>query len=180
MLRGAHPRASGENRLLEAEVDGDMGSSPRWRGKLEGLLRFLARSGLIPALAGKTSAPLRPLRSARAHPRAGGENCLRERGGVCGQGSSPRWRGKPRLDEAGLNRGGLIPALAGKTARAASRPPVSRAHPRAGGENGGVLGELQGECGSSPRWRGKQRSASRASHGPGLIPALAGKTPAAP
>ena len=50
-------------------------------------------------------------------------------------GSSPRGRGKQRIGLQSEEKGGLIPARAGKTAimGPASIPPA--AHPRAGGEN---------------------------------------------
>ena len=54
MLRGAHPRACGEN-LKFGSVGSEMeGSSPRMRGKRERLIPFPVFSGLIPAHAGKT------------------------------------------------------------------------------------------------------------------------------
>ena len=70
----------------------------------------------------------------------------------------------------------LIPARAGKTARAACGTRAFRAHPRACGENPGDRTEAATLEGSSPRVRGK-RAVDRAPHGPpGLIPARAGKT----
>ena len=58
--------------------------------------------------------------SAWAHPRAGGENTGELSGTFYQDGSSPRWRGKlcgfPRAGPIA----GLIPALAGKTARTAA------------------------------------------------------------
>ena len=50
----AHPRAGGENALGGQYVFGDMGSSPRWRGKRDPLGRRIYCTRLIPALAGKT------------------------------------------------------------------------------------------------------------------------------
>ena len=70
----AHPRAGGENQLIDEIVRSDQGSSPRGRGK-----RLLQVSGgtdcrLIPARAGKTRLVLRRCSATWAHPRAGGEN----------------------------------------------------------------------------------------------------------
>ena len=53
------------------------------------------------------------------------------------------------------------------------------AHPRAGGENIQTAWEGIKTGGSSPRGRGKPRQGRCRSHGVGLIPARAGKTPGA-
>ena len=53
--RSAHPRACGENDPRSGRVGGDLGSSPRVRGKLDDLDRLCDLGGLIPARAGKTS-----------------------------------------------------------------------------------------------------------------------------
>ena len=70
----AHPRAGGENALGGQYVFGDMGSSPRWRGKLLDACENVANRGLIPALAGKTCFIVCAPFTLGAHPRAGGEN----------------------------------------------------------------------------------------------------------
>ena len=94
------------------------------------------------------------------------------------EGSSPRVRGKPPLEEDAPVGGGLIPARAGKTRRGGGAGCSLRAHPRACGENwerapGGVW-----ERGSSPRVRGKLGAPHRRKRLFGLIPARAGKTSA--
>ena len=70
-----------------------------------------------------------------AHPRAGGENYGVEIELAPGYGSSPRGRGKPKLELLKRYLGGLIPARAGKTSNADERSIPAGAHPRAGGEN---------------------------------------------
>ena len=75
--RRAHPRAGGENSIT-ARI-GHMGRR------------------LIPARAGKTSCCLMLSSATRAHPRAGGENFTFGIGSQIISGSSPRGRGKQRL-----------------------------------------------------------------------------------
>ena len=96
----------------------EVGSSPRVRGKRIGVGDAGAAVGLIPARAGKTTSPPPSIRAKPAHPRACGENwSMRARRGSF-QGSSPRVRGKLGRSMALTRMGGLIPARAGKTARA--------------------------------------------------------------
>ena len=91
-------------------------------------------------------------------------------------GSSPRGRGKRRrLNGRPANRG-LIPAWAGKTPRAESLVPDTRAHPRVGGENRAFTNACSVVWGSSPRGRGKLRRGGLFLRRVRLIPAWAGKT----
>ena len=152
----AHPRAGGENALGGQYVFGDMGSSPRWRGKPRTLTVDLLSKRLIPALAGKTNAVSGLLSGIRAHPRAGGENVTARSISVTFQGSSPRWRGK-------------------RPVRLTAPPPLV-AHPRAGGENSPDARGANPRAGSSPRWRGKRVGRKAEALSLRLIPALAGKT----
>ena len=96
LLAGAHPRSRGENRRSWRICSMILGSSPLTRGKLLGVQQSLDLAGLIPAHAGKTSAPPSPPGSAPAHPRSRGENApgAPERSGA--DGSSPLTRGKRR------------------------------------------------------------------------------------
>ena len=172
----AHPRAGGENTAYMRDGHPEMGSSPRGRGKLEGVQHEVLGQGLIPARAGKTRRPCGRSRGNRAHPRAGGENCAGLGAQGPAWGSSPRERGKP-ADRAGrLAVGGLIPARAGKTLLRASFTWFDRAHPRAGGENLAVPPRRATSRGSSPRGRGKRPGRSGVLRHAGLIPARAGKT----
>ena len=133
--RGAHPRVCGENGFTSAAAAASVGSSPRVRGKRLPGCRCALVVGLIPACAGKTSAPgPRPPRSP-AHPRVCGENPRRCASRSRITGSSPRVRGKrPRPHWRGTMRG-LIPACAGKTHTEGTWCPHRSAHPRVCGEN---------------------------------------------
>ena len=72
----AHPRACGENSSWKSLSFWMPGSSPRVRGKRRGVPRSHHHRRLIPARAGKTTGRARDAPSARAHPRACGENQL--------------------------------------------------------------------------------------------------------
>ena len=155
----------------------DGGSSPLTRGKPAPTRKRKASRGLIPAHAGKTHQPeVRPW-GTTAHPRSRGENDVVEEFLKQRPGSSPLTRGKPSRGVGYCGTGGLIPAHAGKTARAAFPAATSRAHPRSRGENSSRSGPGAIGPGSSPLTRGKLQSIRPRSHRPGLIPAHAGKTP---
>ena len=172
----AHPRAGGENLHRQPRRRRHRGSSPRGRGKLSSVKINGWSLRLIPARAGKTPGRWERASSARAHPRAGGENhgdISRPRGE---SGSSPRGRGKPWTQMRAARCRGLIPARAGKTTPRPLSRWLATAHPRAGGENINAGSYLQTIEGSSPRGRGK-RQTSRTDRPPTrLIPARAGKT----
>ena len=140
--------------------------------------RTTAAWGLIPAHAGKTARRTAPLLRHRAHPRSRGENrvYIRMCQGIAG--SSPLTRGKPRLDEPGFHRGGLIPAHAGKTSAARAGGLSGWAHPRSRGENYHEHHQVHARRGSSPLTRGKPRRSDRRETRRRLIPAHAGKTAA--
>ena len=157
---GAHPRAGGENRDLNAICPVLEGSSPRGRGKRWSSRGGPPGGGLIPARAGKTWEATAVSVRRRAHPRAGGENPTKATQPTTCNGSSPRGRGKQTPPQKSTHKARLIPARAGKTPGRSSLACSPSAHPRAGGEN--------------PRGRGFGRRLSR------LIPARAGKTPSPP
>ena len=108
LLRTAHPRVGGENFCIEDVILNDTGSSPRGRGKRRVLPRRATRPGLIPAWAGKTSAPAYCRGQGKAHPRVGGENYYRDVHAFVDEGSSPRGRGKHFLTCAFIERIGQI------------------------------------------------------------------------
>ena len=112
---GAHPRAGGENFLVWVELGGDVGSSPRRRGKRSGRARSRLARRLIPAQAGKTGWQEGRRAQAWAHPRAGGENMQHLVATASAAGSSPRRRGKRDTSEGQRVLERLIPAQAGKT-----------------------------------------------------------------
>ena len=154
--RRAHPRAGGENHLPRRSPVRAAGSSPRWRGKPGSCAFAPGVVGLIPALAGKTTTAPEKMYTARAHPRAGGENAVGDGPARTDAGSSPRWRGKQLRRRIIGASSRLIPALAGKTHFQYGSCREPRAHPRAGGENDCSRSAAALTAGSSPRWRGKR------------------------
>ena len=174
--KGAHPRVGGENLVETSLLASCPGSSPRGRGKLDGELLGQVDDGLIPAWAGKTLAASGCAAGCGAHPRVGGENLACALPSAVTQGSSPRGRGKPDLDQSQTLVLRLIPAWAGKTSRAVCVSENRAAHPRVGGENIHVLLDECEERGSSPRGRGKLSLSLWITRLFGLIPAWAGKT----
>ena len=191
-----HPCVRGENWVARSTPWRQNGTSPRTRGKLDGialvpdLLRNIPayagkRCGLhsrgpgvgnIPAHAGKTQSPWPYRHPSKEHPRARGEN----RGNLGGdpelRGTSPRARGKQPegVIEAYASRN--IPACAGKTMWLYTTIMRHREHPRVRGEN--ACDVLLGGCdpGTSPRARGKLALVCPHSCHRRNIPACAGKT----
>ena len=111
----AHPRSRGENISASCSAVSMVGSSPLTRGKLGPLMCRLPPPRLIPAHAGKTTAPHDGRNRGRAHPRSRGENQVRTRLARRLAGSSPLTRGKLQIPKPKPHRKGLIPAHAGKT-----------------------------------------------------------------
>ena len=116
--RAAHPRSRGENAFESAGGGEGIGSSPLTRGKRPHHGGHDKRRGLIPAHAGKTPRAHARAPSGRAHPRSRGENLAEICAVVVFHGSSPLTRGKRNGPVDAFVCGGLIPAHAGKTARA--------------------------------------------------------------
>ena len=172
----AHPRVGGENRPLEREAQHNAGSSPRGRGKRPACRECPREPRLIPAWAGKTGWQEGRRAQAWAHPRVGGENTPAARLPATITGSSPRGRGKPGNLAAGVRTPRLIPAWAGKTGNMARELTARGAHPRVGGENGGLHYQGLEGGGSSPRGRGKRDGRPECLRARRLIPAWAGKT----
>ena len=140
---------------VEYRDNAEMGSSPRGRGKHKLITAFSKPRGLIPAWAGKTSVMTTHGGWRRAHPRVGGENALRRRRPLHEGGSSPRGRGKRRVEFL-LDQGrGLIPAWAGKTRLTQSWACSRTAHPRVGGENLQDIFDLVSAAWLIPAWAGK-------------------------
>ena len=111
----AHPRSRGENPALPSREEPGAGSSPLTRGKHECDVRYLVRSGLIPAHAGKTGVERGPSHQKKAHPRSRGENLWMHLTSRRPRGSSPLTRGKHFESDPDGSQMGLIPAHAGKT-----------------------------------------------------------------
>ena len=175
----AHPRSRGENLGDDDARQGEAGSSPLTRGKLQGRTCVRRSVRLIPAHAGKTKDVSVIAPTTRAHPRSRGENLATFALGLGVGGSSPLTRGKRHVRPVVGPWGGLIPAHAGKTGVGIVEVVGAGAHPRSRGENIDGQRETAEDWGSSPLTRGKQRLHRAAHHYSGLIPAHAGKTPRA-
>ena len=175
-MRTAHPRSRGENRSRTLSPIRGVGSSPLTRGKLARCDSHVPGRGLIPAHAGKTSAPPNTRRPRAAHPRSRGENPPVGRHPGVLEGSSPLTRGKHACRDCSLVGLRLIPAHAGKTMSVSFRVSEEAAHPRSRGEN--LIGAVRTlvVTGSSPLTRGKPRRRPNRCQEARLIPAHAGKT----
>ena len=176
----SHPRAGGENYREAGTQLLDAGSSPRGRGKRAPTKPPPRPTRLIPARAGKTAGTGGRSPSGASHPRAGGENIIRQSRAGTLYGSSPRGRGKPPLPAPSHPICGLIPARAGKTPAPRRWVRADPAHPRAGGKNITAVWDGIVTVGSSPRGRGKHCEPVECSVIAGLIPARAGKTASMP
>ena len=98
-LETDHPRACGANAMLKNGAYTGNGSSPRVRGKhLAGDYR-VRRHRIIPARAGQTKDADKAASDSSDHPRACGANSTTSRRSWSASGSSPRVRGKLRVDE---------------------------------------------------------------------------------
>ncbi len=114
---GDHPRGCGEKTGVSLTIDSGKGSSPRVRGEGRGLRRARARSGIIPAGAGRSKKLRRPPPNPQDHPRGCGEKFEDVHGIVSFRGSSPRVRGEVTFGYRGDNFWGIIPAGAGRRPR---------------------------------------------------------------
>ena len=128
-----HPRAGGEHSTREPRKIQAHGSSPRGRGTPRDAGRVRRRGRFIPARAGNTGRPNRPIRASSVHPRAGGEHNRAVPRSSRSSGSSPRGRGTrfPRHVPTPPDR--FIPARAGNTSQSIGSSRSTAVHPRAGG-----------------------------------------------
>ena len=157
----AHPRSRGENGMKKYQIDWIQGSSPLTRGKLNERRDLTLPEGLIPAHAGKTARTGTTRARQRAHPRSRGENAHRSPPGSALSGSSPLTRGKPLIQARRIHAQGLIPAHAGKTARATSAARTGGAHPRSRGENNEAMRVIPTALWLIPAHAGKTRLATK-------------------
>ena len=129
-----HPRGCGEKRDTRATGHGNVGSSPRVRGKARPHAPPPTVYRIIPAGAGKSRGCGRGGHGGGDHPRGCGEK-TRPRGvSARPLGSSPRVRGKAFSKYTFFEVCRIIPAGAGKRPQAAKRKPRSGDHPRGCGE----------------------------------------------
>ena len=68
-----HPRGCGEKNAPNIEKEASEGSSPRVRGEVDGSVLDGSGEGIIPAGAGRSSAPPPKRRALQDHPRGCGE-----------------------------------------------------------------------------------------------------------
>ncbi|RYQ48740.1 hypothetical protein PG1770B_1302 [Bifidobacterium pseudolongum subsp. globosum] len=134
-----HPRACGEHLWFRRGAARLLGSSPRLRGTRTDIVRQWCGIGIIPALAGNTSPAGAHHPHPRDHPRACGEHSICCCASLIVVGSSPRLRGtRPGRGQHGRTHG-IIPALAGNTARRRRSMCARWDHPRACGEHSVVV-----------------------------------------
>ena len=110
------------------------------------------------------------------HPRIRGEHIKISVTADTKKGSSPHTRGAPLDVQAGLTRGGIIPAYAGSTSTMPGMRPVRPDHPRIRGEHLSVPGAFPLLYGSSPHTRGAHVGGRRRRRVKRIIPAYAGST----
>ena len=171
-----HPRGCGEKVPAWVQQAACLGSSPRVRGKvLWCAVRDLLR-GIIPAGAGKRTAPERPRPRKRDHPRGCGEKPAGSGWAWWAWGSSPRVRGKGAQARLRRGRRRIIPAGAGKSSAGVGVWWCGRDHPRGCGEKRQMGARGRDWRGSSPRVRGKVKCGHVERVVVGIIPAGAGKS----
>ena len=194
-----HPRSRGEYAGAVIHSPRHRGSSPLSRGIHTQENGEKATGRIIPALAGNTPCTTTNTASFTDHPRSRGEYETKRTGLWLRGGSSPLSRGilQQRREvvvfhgSSPLSRGileweglpesidGIIPALAGNTSTSRPKPVPATDHPRSRGEYPCRPEESFNASGSSPLSRGIPRYRQNLRRQEGIIPALAGNTPAA-
>ena len=152
--------------------------------------------GIIPACAGNTFNAISTSMKRRDHPRMRGEHGISQANTPARTGSSPHARGTHRPTYTLDPNHGIIPACAGNTVRALTRPTAAWDHPRMRGEHLCIIffvlwlrdhPRMRGEhrkrgvtkstgSGSSPHARGTHVDIRDEGLGNGIIPACAGNT----
>ena len=148
-------------------VVGQEGSSPLSRGILTNEIGGVATRGIIPALAGNTTAVRASRIALSDHPRSRGEYLRRASPAPAGRGSSPLSRGIRLLTEECSWTMRIIPALAGNTRSQDQSHGSRKDHPRSRGEYAQSSPVWPPVIGSSPLSRGIRASAGGlgATHG---------------
>ena len=171
-----YPRVGGGNPELLHAVIGNLGLSPRGRGKPRLTFTSAKSRGSIPAWAGETIMGKREICQAKVYPRVGGGNAYIPLLCAASLGLSPRGRGKPFALPRLSSPSGSIPAWAGETAALRIRVSRREVYPRVGGGNCRLRLALCTHKGLSPRGRGKHRLAAACQESRRSIPAWAGET----
>ena len=112
---GDHPRVCGEKTRMTLILALQLGSPPRMRGKVAGLLKGRAEHGITPAYAGKRYTRCFACPRPTDYPRVCGEKVIIITVMLYEPGSPPRVRGKVLCHSAAGRAGGITPACAGKS-----------------------------------------------------------------
>ena len=173
---GVYPRVCGGNQPQTRNGRHQLGLSPRVRGKRVRVCRVIFKRRSIPACAGETPAFPRYAGVVEVYPRVCGGNPRYRNLFGCGDGLSPRVRGKLRAIRAGGLDTRSIPACAGETLRKGAEGNFYEVYPRVCGGNGYGAQRPAPSAGLSPRVRGKHRAARVDELLKRSIPACAGET----
>ena len=130
-----HPRVGGEHFEEIAPILGITGSSPRGRGTPTKPRQAQPVRRFIPAWAGNTKAEPWIRCKYSVHPRVGGEHIVLIPKLAGPDGSSPRGRGTPDVQDAHCLACRFIPAWAGNTIVMSPDSWNTTVHPRVGGEH---------------------------------------------
>ena len=171
-----YPRVGGGNACRHTILHTAGGLSPRGRGKRGWSGWAFSQPRSIPAWAGETIPFGIAVKAYEVYPRVGGGNSCSAIIAPSVSGLSPRGRGKPLLNAAGVTSIRSIPAWAGETLLSAKPPTPRRVYPRVGGGNPTADPSTIQNSGLSPRGRGKRRCDMRRGSDHRSIPAWAGET----
>ena len=166
-----HPRACGEQELIQMYVANLLGSPPRVRGTAGHPPWYGYAVRITPARAGNSPSVCPAHTGCWDHPRACGEQSGGRRRIVRQAGSPPRVRGTEGQGGHLRARHGITPARAGNRGSTQTSESGGGDHPRACGEQGNVYYRLENGEGSPPRVRGTGSC-------PYSLPACFGITPA--
>ena len=150
-----HPRVCGEKLLTCERMLLFLGSPPRMRGKVDGLIYEHWQAGITPAYAGKRYRSKRTQLKRRDHPRVCGEKTVCPVACAAQSGSPPRMRGKAFVSSVSAKCTGITPAYAGKSLCCLYSNTFLWDHPRVCGEKYLKEKPTLGSLGSPPRMRGK-------------------------
>ena len=153
-LPSVHPRACGEQMVIQRFGSPPTGSSPRLRGTVDSHGLELGRHRFIPAPAGNSNKARFSVSRETVHPRACGEQLHDDVTTEVTAGSSPRLRGTGG-DVRSVNQDvRFIPAPAGNSMTLHLANSACSVHPRACGEQFLPRPNRPLIPGSSPRLRG--------------------------
>ena len=145
------------------------------RGKVGLLLLLRSRSWITPAYAGKSFIVRCSALEVKDHPRICGEKFNALPAELKAKGSPPHMRGKVGLKETQSSASRITPAYAGKRHCPRFGCRSRGDHPRICGEKLRCRQLPDGEQGSPPHMRGKEKSLEDHLQKAGITPAYAGK-----